>query len=552
MKRLLKMVFPLIGKGGLLKYVFLGIGSGLCSFLFVNTVTRVVGLIIAGSLTSVSKEYIIIFSLIIICFIWIRRTLSLGLIHMSQIIIWKLRKQILSLILDANYQQLVERRAKVQSAIMNDVNILLDVSLGLIDFCTSLILAICCLIYLSSLSLVLFGITLVIASIGVLVYHFNTQKNIGDFKVARQLENSFFDHFISILDGFKEIFMEPKKGRYIFDHKIDEIADATCKSNISAFTGFLNNQITGQVLFYILISSVLLFFSVVLKIRTSDTVSFIFTLLYLLGAIEMVMVLLPRIARAKVSSANLTSLRADLEDANFSNPIAERYIQKDEFNHLEISQLTFNYGKDEKAFGIGPIDFDVQKGETIFIYGGNGSGKTTFVHSLLGLCTPSSGTILLNGVAVTSSNYPEYRTIFSVVFSDFYLFSEIPGTINFNIEKWDYYIRLFELEGKVTLDERKLSTVELSTGQRKRLALILALMEEKPVMVMDEWAADQDPYFRKKFYTEIIPLMKKNGITILAITHDDKYYYCADRLFKMTYGKLEEEKIIVYESDLQS
>jgi putative ATP-binding cassette transporter len=109
---------------------------------------------------------------------------------------------------------------------------------------------------------------------------------------------------------------------------------------------------------------------------------------------------------------------------------------------------------------------------------------------------------------------------------------------------------MFELEGKVKIEGNTFSTTDLSTGQRKRLALIAALLEEKPVLVMDEWAADQDPYFRKKFYTEILPLLKQEDITIIAITHDDKYYNCADRLYKMDYGKLKEESIRMHEAPL--
>ena len=174
----------------------------------------------------------------------------------------------------------------------------------------------------------------------------------------------------------------------------------------------------------------------------------------------------------------------------------------------------------------------------------------TLALAILGLCFPSAGEIKLNGVLIRNDNYPEYRTAFSAVFSDFYLFDEILLSDNFSMVRWNYYIQLFEMEGKVKLEGMRLSTLELSTGQRKRLALIVTLLEEKPVLVIDEWAADQDPYFRKKFYTEIIPLLKKDGVTIIAITHDDKYYYCADKLYKMNYGKLVEERVNIYESDI--
>ncbi|MEO0778406.1 MAG: peptide ABC transporter, partial [Bacteroidota bacterium] len=126
------------------------------------------------------------------------------------------------------------------------------------------------------------------------------------------------------------------------------------------------------------------------------------------------------------------------------------------------------------------------------------------------------------------------------VFSDFYLFDEFYSVGEVNEAKLRDYLELFEIDEKVTIEGGKFSTTDLSTGQRKRLALIAVLLEDKPVLVLDEWAADQDPYFRKKFYTEILPRFKKEGWTIIAITHDDKYYDCCDRLLKMDYGRLYE------------
>lgn len=550
MRSILRMVMPLIGVAGLVKFMFLGIFSGLFSFLFITFLTKVVGLIISGSLTTVSKEYIIIFAFIILFFVWIRKMLSLGIVTLSQRIFWTLRKQILNSVLNANYEQLSKRKIKVHAAILSDVYVLTDASMNIISFFISLVMGVACLIYLASISFVLFLITVVVAFMGAAVYHFGSIKNNKELEVYRSLENKFLESLNAILDGFKEIYMEPKKGRAIYDNKINFIAKDSYKNNISAFTGFLRNQITGQVLFYLLIASVLLVFSIILKIKATDIVSFVFTLLYLLGAIETIMVLLPGLVRARIACNHLIDLKNELEEANFSNPIPDKYIQKDEFDQIIIKDLEYKYHGDDNIFAIGPIDFQIKKGDIVFIYGGNGSGKTTFVHSVLGLNIPASGEIHLNDQLINNENYPDYRTLFSVVFSDFYLFNELHGMPELDIEKWNYYLELFEIQGKVELENNCFSTTDLSTGQRKRLALIVALLEEKPILVMDEWAADQDPYFRKKFYTEILPALKKQDITIIAITHDDKYYNCADRLYKMEEGKLIEESVTVHESPL--
>lgn len=548
MKRLLKLVLPLSGKIRLLKYIFLGILSGLCNFFFINSVTRVIDLTISGRFMSVRKEYVIIFAAIILFFIWVRKALSLAIIHLSQTLFWTIRRQILTLVLGASYRQFLLEKTEIYSAIVNDVSILTNASMSIIDFSTSWILAISCLVYLATISIELFLITLVIAALGVGIYHYRAKRNLLNFQRARILENSFQKNFDSIMDGFKEIYMESKKGKYIADRKINDVAREAYLNNTEAFAGFLNNQITGQVLFYILISSILLFFSSALAIKASSTVSFVFTLLYLLSSIETIMVLLPGLARARIASNHLMDLKAKMERTDVNDMVAENCGFKEEFEHIGIRDLEFHYDKHDKSFGIGPINFDIQKGEVVFIYGGNGSGKTTFVHNILGLCVPSTGEIRCNGTLINNENYAEYRAMFSVVFSDFYLFEEILGVDRIDIEKWDFYLRLFELEGKVSIEGSRFTTIDLSTGQRKRLALIAALLEEKPVLVMDEWAADQDPHFRKKFYIEILPLLKQSGFTIIAITHDDRYYHCAHKLYKMDYGKLIREDIGVYET----
>jgi putative pyoverdin transport system ATP-binding/permease protein len=546
-KQLLNILLQVIGRRGIVKYALLGLLTGLFSFLFINTVTRVIRIIIAGDYTVVSNEYIIFFSFIILLFVWSKRRLALFSIDLSQRISWSLRKQILSLVLKANYQQLSIRKTEIQATLLSDVSSLTNASMGVIDFSISLIMAISCFAYLASISLVLFFITIAVAVLGIMVYYASAKKNMRSLEKARDMENKFQSNFNAILYGFKEIFIEPKKGKYIYEKKICDTANDSYRYTITAITGLINNQMTGQVLFYILISSVLLLFSLILKISAADIVSFVFTLLYLLGSLESVMGLFPTLMRAGVASRNIMNLKKELLQDDFLSTFTEKVVTNNKFELIEVCNLEFYYGVDTTAFGVGPVNLDIKKGEVIFIYGGNGSGKTTYMYSLLGLCIPSAGEIRLDGVKLENHNYADYRSLFSVVFSDFYMFEEILGEEEIDRAKWDFYIHLFELDGKVVLEDRRFSTTDLSTGQRKRLALIIALLEKKPILVIDEWAADQDPHFRKKFYTEIIPMLKGEGITIIAITHDDRYYHCADKLCKMDEGKLIEESIGLYQ-----
>lgn len=542
MKRIISIVLPLFGKIKLLRFILLGILAGGLNFFFINSVTGYINTLVNRAPVSIDQLYLVRFAAIIVLIILTRRALSLGIIKSSQFLFWKLRKDILSAILDSDYQQLTSKRTDISTAIFRDVYILTEASMSTIMFLTSGVLAIACLVYLAYLSLILFAITLVVAIIGIAVYQLNGARGNALFEHGRVLENKFLENFNSLLNGFKEINMDRRKGNDILDRKLEPILAEALQNNIAAHAGFLRNQITGQVLFYILISSVLIILSVLLNIKTANVISFVFTLLYLLSSIETIMGTLPIMLRARVSGTHLIDLKADLEAHRVNNRLPSRYIRREDFDSLSIQDLTFHYPGDPESFQIGPVSLDIKKGDVTFIYGGNGSGKTTFIHVLMGVRLPAAGYIYLNNIPVEDGNYPEYKTVFSVVFSDFYLFNELVGVKNFNLERCQYYLQLFELEHKVKLENNAFSTTDLSTGQRKRLALIVALMEEKPVLVLDEWAADQDPYFRKKFYTEIIPRLKEDDVTVIAITHDDKYYYCADKLYKMDYGKLIEQR----------
>ncbi|NSL85724.1 cyclic peptide export ABC transporter [Chitinophaga sp. Mgbs1] len=552
MRRIFKMVVPLMGVGGMLKYIILGILSGGCSFFFIKSVTKAVGLMMSGTFEAQRATYAAVFAGIIVLFVIVRKTLAIAIIRLSQTLFWNLRKEVLALILKADYRQVADRRVEVHAAIVSDVNVLTNASMSIIEFSTAMVLATASLIYLASISVILFLITLAVALSGAFIYHYNSRKNNQYFENGRKLENSFLESLNQVLDGFKEIYMEPARGQYIYNEKVSRVSKDAWHNNTQAFTGFLNNQITGQVLFYTLVSSIVTLFCFLLHIPTAQTVSFIFTLLYLLSATETIMVLLPGLMRARIAGNHLMDLRQELTSTDLNSRMPEKYMSREQFEQITIADLRYRYKAAESGFSIGPVNLEFRKGETIFIYGGNGSGKTTFVHAVLGLILPDTGTIRLNDDLVGHSNYPEYRTLFAVVFSDFYLFSELCLPDNFNEQKWMYYLQLFELEGKVTLENGRLSTTALSMGQRKRLALIAALLEEKPILVIDEWAADQDPYFRRKFYTEIIPLLKGEGISIIAITHDDRYYHCADKLYKMDYGHLLEEFSPVHETRIES
>jgi putative ATP-binding cassette transporter len=189
-------------------------------------------------------------------------------------------------------------------------------------------------------------------------------------------------------------------------------------------------------------------------------------------------------------------------------------------------------------FTVGPIDLTVEPGELVFLTGGNGSGKTTLAKIILGLYRPDAGEIRVGDQTVTEENRDAYRQLFSVVFSDSFVFESLLGIGAKNLtEEARRYLRKLRIDHKVDVENGELSTTDLSKGQRKRLALLTAYLEDRPIYVFDEWAADQDPDFKSFFYHEILVGLKKRGKSVLAISHDNRYYDLADHIVKLENGQ---------------
>jgi putative ATP-binding cassette transporter len=196
----------------------------------------------------------------------------------------------------------------------------------------------------------------------------------------------------------------------------------------------------------------------------------------------------------------------------------------------------------ERGFLLGPIDLSIYAGEVTFIVGGNGSGKSTLAKVMAGLYPPQAGGIYLDDVLVTERNREWYREHFSSIFHDFYLFEECLGFDRANLDREvEDYLRQLQLDRKVSVNNGVLSTIDLSQGQRKRLALLVSYLEDRPIYLFDEWASDQEPLFRDLFYKQILVKLKEQRKAVIVITHDDRYFNLADRLIKLNYGKIEEK-----------
>jgi putative pyoverdin transport system ATP-binding/permease protein len=252
------------------------------------------------------------------------------------------------------------------------------------------------------------------------------------------------------------------------------------------------------------------------------------------GSFSEVSAVIPGIVGASGSLSRLRNLEQQLVR---TAPAAKRLTPIRSFQHIEYDAITYHYGDNDEAqaFRFGPASLDIRKGETVFLVGGNGSGKSTLTKLVTGLYQPAGGTVRVDGRQIAPNRL---RGLFGGVMSDYHLFERCYGLTEINEREAARLLDRFGLARVTSLRDGRFSARDLSTGQRKRLALVIAVLEARPILLYDEWAADQDPEFRDVFYRQILPEQRAQGTTIVAVTHDDRYFDAADRLIQLDAGRI--------------
>jgi putative pyoverdin transport system ATP-binding/permease protein len=304
-------------------------------------------------------------------------------------------------------------------------------------------------------------------------------------------------------------------------------------------------NIFSQTIFYFLLAAVVFILPLIISIQTDEMTRLTATMLFLMGPIGALVGGMQQYAASSAAAENIENLEAAIDQ--HVRPMASRraeslIILEEPFRDLTFDQVLFSYGNGvgEVPFELGPLDLSISPGETIFVAGGNGSGKSTFLRLLTCLYFPTKGELRLDGQRLSESNAASYRNLFAVIFYDYHLFDYLYGIHNVDVQQVDELLEKLQLNDKTRLVDNRFETLDLSTGQRRRLALLVNYLENKPICVFDEWAAEQDPYYRRYFYTDILPELKARGKTVIAVTHDDRYYDMdyVDRILRFEEGRL--------------
>jgi len=461
--------------------------------------------------------------------------------RLSEKTICELRIKISRLILAAPYASLQKLgKHRLLANLTEDIKTISIACELLPVLCIQAAVIVGCIVYLAWLSwqlaLILSGIIL----FGVLSYNLMNGLPKKAITQAREDYDSLNKGFRALTEGIKELKLHRHRSNDFMNNSLSTSADAYRRHSLKGTTLYLLANQWVSLLYYLTIGLIICVLPALPQINQEIVSGYTLVFLFMMSPLSIVTTSLPTFVRAKVALNKVQKLGGVLTNVFPSTQLIQ-LDNRTQFQRLSLENVThsFHREKENRNFTLGPINLEFKAGELVFLIGGNGSGKTTLSMILLGLYVPEQGELRFNEVLVTEANRDAYLQNFSAVFSDFYLFDELFGfdSDKVNSQVLDYLDRL-HLQHKVSLDNGKFSTVDLSQGQRKRLALLIAYLEDRPFYVFDEWAADQDPEFKDLFYTELLPALTAKGKTVLAITHDDRYFHLADRCIKLDEGQI--------------
>ncbi|EPC4044719.1 multidrug ABC transporter permease/ATP-binding protein [Enterobacter mori] len=461
---------------------------------------------------------------------------QLALTALGHHFVFRLRSEFIKRILDTQVERVEQLgSASLLAGLTSDVRAITIAFVRLPELVQGIILTFGSAAYLAWLSTKMLAVTalwIVITIWGGFLLVSRVYKHMA---VLRETEDKLYNDYQTVLEGRKELTLNRERAEHIFNNLYIPDAREYRHHIIRADTFHLSAVNWSNIM---MLGAIGLVFWMANSLGWADTnvaATYSLTLLFLRTPLLSAVGALPTLLSAQVAFNKLKKFDLAPFKAEFPRPQAFPNWQT-----LELRNVTFRY--QDNAFSVGPVNLTIHRGELLFLIGGNGSGKSTLAMLLTGLYQPQSGEILLDGKALSAEKPEDYRKLFSAVFTDVWLFDRLLGPEGQQanpalVEKWLGHL---QMSHKLELQDGKILNLKLSKGQKKRVALLLALAEERDIILLDEWAADQDPHFRREFYQVLLPLMQKMGKTIFAISHDDHYFIHADRLLEMRDGTLSE------------
>ena len=423
-------------------------------------------------------------------------------------------------------------KGELFTKIGQDTNLISQSALILVNAAEQSFVLLFCIAYIAWLSPLAFVAFMLMIGVAFPIYIRHSQA-LGDLlKQSTASQGNQLDALGHIIDGFKEIRLNQSKSDGVF-REFTAASARVRDLRIETQMGFCVNMMFSDIAFYCLLSVVVFLLPRLYPPSAASVLMTTAAILFAAGPLTLIVTARPVFQRAMNALTNLSELESRLDSA--VRPARPGPVPGPLFRNLQRIEsvgacYTYRSDREDEGFSVGPLNLQIGRGELIFLVGGNGAGKTTILKILTGLYTPQRGELKVDGRLIGPQTILAYRELFSTVFSDFHLFDRLYGLDGIEDARVVAVLKEMELSDKTRFERGRFTTQNLSTGQRKRLALAIALLENKDILVLDEWAADQDSYFRKHFYEVILPQLKIQGKTVIATSHDEDYWRVADRV----------------------
>jgi putative ATP-binding cassette transporter len=525
-------VFTKEGDRSLFAVITLSVIGGLGNTLIVLTINASI-----GRDHIFSSGFYCYFILGILLYIYCQRQLRTRLVYIVNSFVYTIRLKLINHLLNTPYERMEQLpKENLITVLSNDTEEVSNLPHVLVTLVTSIVTLSCCLAYLGFVNI--WGLAISVSTIftAASLYYYVSLKASKVWERTRNMQNIYIGFINSLVGGFKELRLNNRRNLE-FEEDLQQNSNEYRESNIAAGKMFVSSFITGELIFTLVIGSVVFLFPLLLlgldeqKVRT-----FVFIFLYMGGPVSLILNTFPQLTRIRISWKRIDSLKDKVSTLAISDNRRRLIYDGSPVNTLELVDVEYRYNDESSRFSVGPANYRFRSGEVVFITGGNGSGKSTIARIICGLYKPMGGEVRLNGKPVDNLKLSE---LCSAIFSDYHLFGKMYG-IDSRAKQEIIRERLdvLQLSDKTTIDDGVFSTMRLSTGQRKRIALLVSYLEDKPICLFDEWAADQDPEFRAFFYDVLLPELKERNKCVIVISHDNHYFHVADRIIRMESGRL--------------
>ncbi len=507
--------------------------SSICLIFIINIAAEHA----ADKETKVSVFYFFLFVVVFLLYFFSKRISFVKSMSIVESIVKNLRIRISDKVRFANLESMEKLGlSQIQARLSGDTLTVSNASYIMIAAVQGVLMFFFGMLYILYLSKIAFVLTLACVVGGIFVYSYYNDTVVEQIDKSIKHDDTFFKSLTNIIEGFKELKINGKKSDAVIKYHSITARENEKIRNLTNEV-FANSSILIQFFAYFLLGCIVFIVPQFSDQHSEVVTKIVAILIFMMSPIDMITGAVPTYSRANRSAFFLEQLEQEIDNMADYSPYHTKFDFKT-FDKIQLNDINFHYKGElgEPLFGIGPISFELKRGEMLFIRGGNGSGKSTFVKIFTHLYKADSGTTMVDNTPVDQHNIKNFQNMFAIILTDFHLFDRIYGVDNIDFERLEVLLEMMDLSNKVKYENDHFSNINLSTGQRKRLALVMALMEDKPIYLLDEWAADQDPQFRKYFYMKILPELKAQGKTVLAVTHDDHYFHVADRVCSMSQG----------------